>query len=323
MRTHKARLHAIESLANQILSFDFRPIDDERWPIATAGAHIDVHLPIGIVRSYSLVNEPGGSHRYVIAVNREAFGQGGSRFMHDRLQVGDVLTVSEPRNNFTLREDASHTVLIAGGIGITPLWSMIQRLAQLKASWTLYYSARTRENASYVDQILSMATTSGGQVYLNFDGGDANRMLNIRAIIEATQSDADVYCCGPFPLLRAFDAATADREARLMHREYFAAPANATSTESAQDQRFNVRLARSNKIVPVGPGSTILDALLNANIDVPHSCMSGICRACETKVLAGVPDHRDYVLSDSERASGTTMIVCCSGAKSRELILDL
>ena len=323
MKALKAKLHSIEWLADGILGFDFRPFNEGGWPVVTAGAHLDVHLPIGLVRSYSLVNAHGENRRYVIAVNREASGGGGSRYMHDKLRVGEVLNLSEPRNSFALRESASHSVFIAGGIGITPLWSMIQRLSHIGAPWTLHYSARTREGAAFADQIASLAADAGGQVNFNFDDGEKDKRLDIQAIIESSPPDADLYCCGPLPMLKAFEAASEEREPGLVHREYFAAPALASSESCGENHEFTVRLSRTNKTIPVSSGTTILEALLNAEVDVPHSCMSGICGACETGVLAGVPDHRDFVLSDSERGSGATMILCCSRAKSPELTLDL
>lgn len=323
MKTLKAKLHSIEWLANGILGFDFRPLHEEEWPVVTAGAHLDVHLPRGLTRSYSLINAHGENHRYVIAVNRETTGRGGSRYMHEELRVGEVLTLSAPRNGFPLREEASHSVLIAGGIGITPLWSMIQRLSQIKVSWTLHYSARTKEAAAFADQIASLAADTGDHVNFNFDDGEKDRRLDIQAIVDSSPSDADLYCCGPLPMLKAFDAATKEREPSLVHREYFSAPASALDRTCGENHEFTVRLSRTNKTISVSSGITILDALLKAEVDVPHSCMSGICGACETGVLAGVPDHRDFVLSDSERESGATMMICCSRAKSPELTLDL
>ncbi len=322
MRTIKARIHAIEFLAEDILGIDLRPIDGEEWPAAIAGSHIDLHLPGGMVRSYSLVNAQGEKHRYVIAVSRDANSRGGSRYLHEVLRVGDVLTISEPRNSFALKESASHSIFIAGGIGITPLWSMAQRLSQIGAPWTIYYSAQAPERAAYVERLSSLASDAGGTIHLNFDGGQRDRMLNLQKIVDSSPPDADLYCCGPIPMLRAFEAACEGRNPDTVHREYFAAPASAQA-EKGSEEEFIVVLSKSNKTVTVGPTTTILDAVLNAGVEVAYSCMAGICRACETNVLGGLPDHQDLVLSDSERDSGATMMICCSRAKTTELILDL
>lgn len=324
MRTIKARIHAIEFLAEDILGIDLRPVDGAEWPVAIAGSHIDLHLPGNMIRSYSLVNAQGEKHRYVISVSRDANSRGGSKYLHEVLRVGDVLTISEPRNSFALKESASHSIFIAGGIGITPLWSMAQRLSQIGAPWTIYYSAQAPERAAYVEQLSSLASETGGTIHLNFDGGQRDRMLNLQQIVESSPRDADLYCCGPIPMLRAFEAACEGRNPDTVHREYFAAPVSASSpAEKGSEEEFVVVLSKSNKTVKVGPATTILDAVLNAGVEVSYSCMAGICRACETNVLGGLPDHHDLVLSDSERECGATMMICCSRAKTAELILDL
>ncbi len=274
------------------------------------------------MRSYSLVNAPGESHRYVIAVNREASSKGGSSYLHDRIRVGQVLSISPPRNSFPLTETAAHSVLIAGGIGITPLWSMVQRLSEIGAQWTLYYSVRERECAAFVDPIVALASSAGGRVYLNFDAGASEKRLDLRAIVTAAPPDVHVYCCGPVPMLEAFESACAQRDPALVHREYFAAPA-AKQTSDAAERAFMVTLAKSGKTIQVGPETSILDAILQVGIEVSYSCASGVCGACETKVLCGEIDHRDYVLSDAERKAGQTMMICCSRARSAELLLDL
>lgn len=322
MRTLQARLHTLEYLAEGILGVELRPLNGKDWPMATAGSHIDLHLADGLMRSYSLVNAQGEKHRYTIAVSRDTNGRGGSRYVHEKLRVGDILTISEPRNSFPLKESASHSVFIAGGIGITPLWSMVQRLSQIGAPWTIHYSAQSPERAAYVEELSALASDAGGSVHLNFDGGQRDKMLNLQRIVDSCPSYADLYCCGPVPMLQAFEAACKARDPDTVHREYFAAPVSERTEKSNEDEVVIV-LSKTNKTLKVGPETTILDALLNAGIEVEYSCMSGICRACETKVLDGIPDHQDFVLSDSERESGATMMICCSRAKTKELILDL
>ncbi len=323
MKTLQARLHAIEQLATGIHSFEFRPTDGAAWPAVCAGGHVDLHLPNRQSRSYSLVNRPGENHRYVVAVNRDGSGKGGSRYLHDTLRVGQTLFISEPRNSFPLQESATHSVFIAGGIGITPLWSMVQRLAQLGAPWTLHYAARTRDGAAFVDQLVSLGSKLQDEVNLHFDGGASDRRMDLQAVVQASPPDADLYCCGPVRMLEAFESAAAQRPPARVHREYFAAPPSPPTLAGVVDEGFTVRLARTGKTIPVHPGTSILDAILHAGVDVTHSCMTGICGACATDVLGGTPDHRDMVLSDAEKASGATIILCCSRARSPELILDL
>lgn len=322
MHKLNAILHAVEWLAEDILAFEFRPTDGAQWPMPTAGAHVNVHLPNGLVRSYSLTNRPGDSNRYMIAVNREAAGGGGSRYMHDTLRVGQKLQLSAPSNNFPLNESGSPSVLIAGGIGITPVWSMVQRLSEIGAPWCVHYSARTREAAAYVDELLALASRAGGTVHLNFDGGMKDKMLDLNEIIAASAPDAEFYCCGPVPMLRSFEEACKVRDPNKVHLEYFAAP-SASAAESCTNGTFSVVLSKSNKVLVVGPDNSILEALLDAGVNAPYSCMGGVCRACETGVLGGTPDHRDFVLSDAEKQAGDKIIICCSRATTPELVLDL
>ncbi|CAG2158920.1 PDR/VanB family oxidoreductase [Cupriavidus numazuensis] len=322
MQKLNAILHAAEWLADGIMGFDFRPTDDAVWPTPTAGAHIDVHLPNGLMRSYSLTNRPGESKRYLVAVHRDGSGGGGSKFMHDCLRVGQKLQLSAPRNNFPLAESGATSILIAGGIGITPIWSMVQRLAEIDAPWTVHYASRSRETAAFVDELEELACRSRGTVHLNFDGGVKERRLDLDAIVAAGATDAEFYCCGPSPMLRAFAQACKSRPAEKVHLEYFAAPTQ-PAQEGSADGPFSVVLSKSNLVLDVGPQSTILETLLSAGVEAPYSCMAGICRACEVSVLAGTPDHRDFVLSDAEKTAGDKIIICCSRAKSQELVLDL
>jgi ferredoxin-NADP reductase len=284
----------------------------------TAGSHIDLHLSNGMIRSYSLVNDPHEQRRYVIAVNRDPASRGGSKFIHENLRVGDIITVSQPRNNFALHEDAAHSVLIAGGIGITPLLSMIRRLEVLERSWELHYAARTRFSAAFLEELNTLRPNVHLNLHVNFDQEPAGRMLDLNAILNSAPSDAHIYCCGPVPMLEAFEAATAGRAPTHVHVEYFKA-----KEKPAAAGGFEVKLARANRTISVQPGKTILDALLDAGVSVNYACAEGVCGTCETRVIEGIPDHRDLFLSKEEQAENKTMMICCSGSKSNTLVLDL
>lgn len=284
----------------------------------TAGGHIDVHLPNGMIRSYSLVNDQSERHRYVVAINKEVAGRGGSRFLHDNLRVGDIVRVSRPRNNFALCEQAEHSILIAGGIGITPLLSMVRRLDALGRSCELFYAARARHAAAFLDEIDALVSKGSLKVHLDFDDERSGRLFDLSAIVERAPVQAHLYCCGPQPMLEAFEAATKGHLADHVHVEYFQAR-EAPAIEGC----FDVRLARSNRTIAVETGKTILDALLDAGIAANHACSEGVCGTCETRVLEGIPDHRDQFLSKEEQASNKTMMICCSGARSSTLVLDL
>lgn len=313
------RVRSITFEAQGIHSLDLRPLNGDALAPFTAGAHVDLHLPNGITRSYSLVNPQGERHRYVVAVHRDPASRGGSRFVHESLRAGDVLRVGAPRNNFRLAEDAAHSLFIAGGIGITPLWCMIQRLAELGRSWELYYCARTRSNAAFLEPIAALGGGGSGRVHLVFDREPGGRMLDIAEVVAAASPDTHLYCCGPSPMLAAFEQATATRPAGNVHVEYFAAKKEARAGGGG----FTVVLARSGRSIAVPPGRTILEALLDEGIEVQHSCMQGVCGSCETGVIEGIPDHRDMVLSDAEKASNRTVMICCAGSKTSELVLDL
>ncbi len=314
----ETRLQSISWQAEGIHSFELRPYGGGSLPEFTAGAHIDLYLANGMVRSYSLVNPQGDTTRYEVAVNRDAVSRGGSRAMHDTLKVGANITISVPRNNFPLNESAPHSVFVAGGIGITPMYCMMQRLAEIKASWELLYSSRTPQHAAYREPIEAIGQRSGRKVLLNYDQVPGGKMLDLKAIVAATAPDTHLYCCGPLPMLAAFEAACEGRAPETVHVEYFSA-----RDEAATGGGFTVKLSRSGKSVFVPEGKTILDALLDAGEDVPYSCMEGVCGSCETKVISGTPDHRDMILTDAERMAGKTMMICCSGSQSTELVLDL
>jgi vanillate O-demethylase ferredoxin subunit len=320
--TLQIRLRSITYEAENILGFELVALaPGQPLPAFTAGAHIDLHLstPGGaLVRSYSLLNDPRETHRYCIGVNRDPKSRGGSRHVHEALRAGQVLTISEPRNNFPLDETAPFNVFIAGGIGITPMLGMIARSQALGTPWRLHYAARTRQHAGFLDLLASYAGQPGAEVALNFDLEPGGQMLNLNRVVDALPAGAHVYCCGPLPMLEAYEQATAGLPPERVHREYFAA-----KEAAATGGGFTVELARSHKTLTVPEGKTILDCLIEIQVEPPFSCREGVCGTCEVRVLDGTPDHRDLVLTDAERAAGDRMMVCCSGAKTRKLVLDL
>lgn len=307
----RVRISCATWLAADIISYELRMPDGAALPAFTAGAHVDLHLGSGLVRSYSLVNSQAERHRYVIAVQKDRTSRGGSKWIHERCRVGDIVAISAPRNNFPLNEAAENSLFIAGGIGITPIMSMIARLTELGRRWELVYCARTRDVAAFTD-ILK------GNVRFNFDGEPGGRILDIATVVATAPRNSDLYCCGPLPMLCAFEAATANLAPERVHVEYFT-PKEAAALEGG----FKVTLARTGREFSIPAGKSILDVLIEAGIDVPYSCMEGVCGSCETGVLEGAPDHRDSVLTDNERAAGRTMMICCSGAKTNKLVLDL
>lgn len=313
---HPVRVHAISYGTPNVNLFDLRPLHGASLPTFSAGAHIDVHMRVGMVRSYSLVNHPSEGHRYLLGIKREEDGRGGSKWMHEAARVGTVLEVSAPKNHFPLVETAQHTVLIAGGIGITPIWCMAQRLMEIGASWELHYRARSRSAAPLLEELEHHPVRK--HVHLSFTDDPLAGALDLTSIVSKCPVGSHFYCCGPTKMVDAFQNACSAIEADRVHFEYFGSR-EAPATEGG----FTVRLARCGREFTVQPGRTILECLQDHGVAVPSSCLQGVCGACETGVLAGTPDHRDLVLSDAERASGKTIMVCCSGSRTSSLVLDL
>jgi vanillate O-demethylase ferredoxin subunit len=317
--TLQVRVRATTYEAQNILAFELVPqAPATTLPAFTAGSHIVLHLPGGLRRSYSLLNDPQETNRYCIGVNLDAHSRGGSRFMHEQLRTGTVLTIGAPRNLFEMDETAPFNVFIAGGIGITPMLSMIARSQALGTPWRLYYAARTRVHAGFLDVLARYQGQPGADVQLNFDQEPCGQRMDLNAVIAALPAGAHVYACGPAPLLAAYEQASANLPAERVHREYFAAQETAAS-----DGRYTVMLARSQRTLDIIPGQTLLDGLIAIGAEPTFSCQQGICGTCEVKVLEGTPDHRDMVLTDAEKAANDRMMVCCSGAQSARLVLDL
>jgi ferredoxin-NADP reductase len=309
----EVRLTAIRFAANDTHLYELQRPDGGKLPGTTPGSHIDIHLPNGMMRQYSLVYAEDDPGSYVIGIKRDANSRGGSTYIHDKLRVGELLKISAPRNNFPLDETAAHTILVAGGIGITPIWCMVQRLEAIGRPWQLFYSCRTRSDAAFLATLEGMAPAQ-----FNFDDENQGKYLDLAAIVAQAPAGAHLYCCGPTPMLAAFEEAAKSLPPEQVHVEYFTA-----KHEVAAEGGFVVELVKAGIELVIPPGKTILDVVRDAGVDVGYSCEQGICGACETKVISGVPDHRDAILSESERAANKTMMICCSGCKSDRLILDL
>lgn len=315
----------ITTVAQEVIALEIRAGEGYVLPPFTAGAHIDLELPAPdatghfMLRQYSLCNDPSERGRYVVAVGRDANSRGGSAWLHEQLREGDSVRISAPRNHFQLVEDAAQTVLVAGGIGITPLLAMARRLSALKRSWMLYYCARSPERAAFLQELKELP----GTVIPVFDGVPGGRPIDLHAVLAQVPSDAHLYCCGPTSLMEAFEAAAAGRPAHHVHVEWFKPrPTEAGSSVDA-DGAFEVRLARTGKTLTIPAGRSILDVLIDARVDVQHSCCDGVCGTCETRVLEGIPDHRDSVLFGEDAKRTDRMMVCISRSRGPSLTLDL
>lgn len=298
-------------------SFEFTPIGDAALPAFSPGAHVNIQIPGGPLRSYSLLNASNSVGSYCIAVKRESESRGGSSWFHEQARVGMHLKLSQPMNDFELVEDAPLSVLMAGGIGITPLLSMIERLTELQRPWQLHYSARTPEQMAFSAVLERYAQRGFGEIHRYYSGNNLHRM-DVAAIVTKTPAEAHLYCCGPTGLIDAFEAAGKNRHAETLHFERFAA-AQAAATQGG----FEIELVRSGRTLSVSKGKSILDVLLDAGVNMQYACTQGVCGTCITGVLSGLPDHRDDCLSDEEKSSNKKIITCCSGSLSPVLALDL
>jgi ferredoxin-NADP reductase len=314
----QAYVHQMRHEAEGVLSVELRPADGCDFPSFDAGAHIDLHLANGLIRNYSLVNPAGDAGRYVIGVLRDKASRGGSRYVHDTLRVGQRLPISAPRNNFPLQEDAPATVLVAGGIGITPILCMAKRLKALGKPFELMLFARSRANAAFLAEVHAL----GVPLTLHFDDeqGGPPDLKGLLARCEAGAS-AHYYACGPAVMLDTFEKACAELGYGHAHIERFAP----VEVKAASDARANytVELKRSGRVIEITPEKSLLQTLLDSGVEVEYSCGEGVCGTCETRVLEGHPDHRDSVLSAKERAGNHCMMVCVSGCKTERLVLDL
>ncbi len=318
--TLNARVFAMRHEAEGIVSVEFRPATPEvEFPPFEAGSHIDLHLPNGLVRSYSLCNDSSERQRYVVGVLNDRKSRGGSRYVHQQLRVGSTLQISAPRNNFRLHEDAPRSVLVSGGIGITPVWCMLQRLAALGRPVELLYCARTRAESAFIEAIEALAKDKGVTVRWHFDDVQG-APPDLAALLGGLGADTHYYCCGPTPMLDNFEATCEKLGYANAHIERFAA---APAPAGGADQGFEVRLHRSNRTVEVPPGKSILDSLIDAGLSPDHSCKEGVCGACETAVLDGEIEHRDGILTKQEREAGKTMMICVSRCKRGALVLDI
>jgi ferredoxin-NADP reductase len=316
--TLQAWVHTLRHEADGIISVDLRPVAGATFPAFEAGSHIDLHLPNGMVRSYSLFNDCTESHRYVVGVLKDRASRGGSRCVHEQLRVGTVLTIGAPRNNFPLQEGAAHSVLIAGGIGVTPMLCMARRLKAIQKPFEFVYLARSRSSAAFVAEIEAL----GVPVTWHFDD-EKGAPPDLRAILSARAPSAGLhhYACGPAVMLDVFEAQCAALGHTNAHIERFTAVEKAAAADAVSS--YTVELRQSGVTFEVTADTTLHKKLIEINANVRFSCEEGICGACETRVLEGVVDHRDSVLTDAEQAANKVMMVCVSGCKSSRLVLDI
>ena len=305
--------------AEGIASFELVSTDGTPLPAFAAGSHVDVQLPGGLTRQYSLCNDPAETHRYLIAVLHDAASRGGSTAMHEQVQQGDTLNISAPKNHFALAHEAQSHLLLAGGIGVTPLLCMAERLAHSGADFEMHYCTRSKARTAFVQRIEGSALAP--RVHFHFDDGPAAQRADIEVLVGPPSPGRHLYVCGPKGFMDAVLARARAQgwpEAQI-HYEFFGAEPVAAGEADA----FEVMLASSGRVVAVPAGVSVVKALAACGVMVATSCEQGVCGTCLTRVIDGVPDHRDLYLTPEEQAVGDQFLPCCSRARTARLVLDL
>ncbi len=306
----------VRAEACDVMTLELRAIGPEQLPPFDPGAHIGVHLPNGLLRHYSLTNDWRERDRYVIGVGRASGSRGGSAFVHSGVRAGMQLRIGAPKNNFPIDPEAGRHLFIAGGIGITPIVAMIRWCVAKEKPWRLVYAARSRQRAAFYEQLCVLAKDCA---HFHFDD-ESGGVLDVAQAVASLAPEERIYCCGPALLMEAVKSATEHLPGGTVRFEVFTAPEPDPNLES---DSFSVRLERSGAEFIVPPDKSILEVLEENGIEIPFSCREGLCGTCVTPVCSGEPDHRDYVLTDEQRASGKLMTICCSRSRSASLTLDL
>ncbi len=323
------RVRQITYQAVKINAYELTDPGGEALPPFTAGAHIDFHFRDGSVRQYSLCNDPAERHRYLIAILREEHGRGGSQALHERLHVQRMVSIGRPRNNFPLAENATRSLLLAGGIGITPIMSMTYELQRADKEFVLHYCTRSPDHNAFLNELSPLVRD--GRAIIHHDNGVPANGLDIARVLEGYEEGTHLYYCGPAGFMVACRKASEHWPAGTVHWEYFtadAAPKSALSgaeLEEAGDHAlglgFQVKVASTGAVHTVPNDKTIVEVLAEHGIEVETSCESGLCATCKVRYLEGEVDHRDLTMSQEEQAEYLT--ACVSRAKSPMLVLDL
>ena len=315
------KIKQIRQEASGIHSYELVSEDGNTLPPFDAGSHIDLHLPSGIIRQYSLSNDPVEANRYVVGVLLDEQGRGGSKEVHQALRVGDSLLTSYPRNHFQLDESAKKVILLAGGIGITPLKSMGHRLKSLGIPFELHYCARAQENIAFPQELQNLSDS--GEVQFHFDGGVPGNGLNITEMIQGLEAGAHLYYCGPVGFMKACAQAAKERGDLHVHFEHFKAPEKEEGEVRFESDtgELAIQIQSTGQKIALSRAESLIDVLAKLGVEVSTSCQSGLCGTCKTRYISGDVEHGDCILSDAEHAEYLTP--CISHIKRGTLVLDL
>ncbi|CAB3800540.1 Phenoxybenzoate dioxygenase subunit beta [Paraburkholderia ultramafica] len=315
-RTITLEVTNVRCEARDVMVLELRDLTRRELPPFTAGSHLELKLSTLMRRHYSLCNDPDERGRYCIGVGLAKESRGGSKFIHEHVRVGSRLEVSTPRNNFAFVDSGDASVFVAGGIGITPIMSMIRRCESIGKPWQLYYCTRSRQRTAFYEELTTFGTE---RCKFHFDDEEQGRFFDAGRVTERVGPNSHIYCCGPTALMEAVKSVTAKLDDDQVHFEWF----TSTETLRTDDRPFFVTLKSSGERYEIPIGESILDVLERHDHLIPFSCREGLCATCKTCVVSGVPDHRDQVMSESEKARNDQILICVSRAKSDELVLDL
>ncbi|MBR8392476.1 oxidoreductase [Burkholderia cenocepacia] len=319
--TLDVRVKQVRYEGKGINSYELTSPEGEALPPFEAGSHIDIHLKNGVIRQYSLCNSPAERHRYVIAVLKDEAGRGGSRSVHDDVAAGDVVTISKPRNHFALNGNAKKVILIAGGIGVTPLKAMAHELDAHQVDFEMHYCARSREAAAFSEELAKMQRA--GKLHYHFDDGEKSNQLDLAKLLAQPSPGTHIYYCGPSGFMKACADAASHWPKDTVHFEHFKAPEQPKRAPASTDPAdgCDVTIASTGQVVHVGADEKLADALNAAGVEVPTSCCAGLCATCKVRYRDGEVEHNDFILSEEERQEYLT--ACVSRPASKTLVLDI
>ena len=316
--TLELRVRSVTYETDDILSFELVDPQGRELPGFDAGAHVDVHVARGLVRQYSLAGDPAERRRYRIAVLNEPMGRGGSKAMHETVRAGRMVTVSAPRNHFPLARAAKRHLLLAGGIGVTPMMAMVATLAAEDAEWQMHYCTRSPEKTAFRERLEPFV--GAGRVVYHHDGGDPRNGLDIPAVLRSVEPGTHLYYCGPPGFMSAAAAGARHWPENTVHFEFFSAPAD-KPRDARENRPFQVRLKSTGDVLHVPADKSIVEVLRENGHYVDTSCEDGFCGTCLTPYVEGEPEHRDTVLDEDDRRK--YVLICCARAKSPVLVLDI
>lgn len=315
----KLRIRSITWEADDIRSFELVNEKGDILPPFAAGAHLEFRTPNGMRRHYSLCNPPSERHRYVVAVLDLPCGRGGSHSMHEQLRAGDMIDAAGPYNYFRLDENAKHSVLLAGGIGITPIMAMRAALSRSGRSYELHYCARNANRTAFLGDLAT--DLEAGRAKLHFDDGDPSRGINLSALLNQQIEGTHLYYCGPVGFMAAVREASKHWREGTVHYEYFGANPTVEMTKEGSSGDQTIVLERRGLVIELASNQTVLEAVRGAGVEAESSCEAGMCGTCKVRYSGGTPRHNDFILSDDEREE--YVIICCATVEEGPLVLDI